>query len=112
MSDFPSIQLPSGRKRKYVKAQLKTDFEAGYVLSRAKHTRGRWVWTLTWETISLSDFAILLAHFDENVGSAFTCAYDMLNETSDKTVRYASDELEAENTYKGYCKVSIQLEEE
>ena len=111
MADFPSIQYPSSRKRTFNKPQIRTEFENGYVQSRARVTRGRWLFELTWDLLSVSDFNTLQEHFDTECGYAFVVSANMLYTGSDKTCRYSEDTLTAESAEAGYYKVTVQLEE-
>ena len=109
---FPSIQKPSSRKKSYYKPQIRTEFENGYVQSRAKGTKGRWQYELTWEYMSTSDFELLQTHFADSCGDTFTVLSTMLNTTTDMICRYSEDTITAESSAPGYYSVTIALEEE
>ena len=110
--DFPTVQLPSGRKRKFYKGQYKNKFENGQVISRRQYSRGIWLWTLTWENIPLSDFELIQIHFDLNVGDTFKVYKQLLFTPEDKIVRYSESELECVHTHPGYCSLSLSFEED
>lgn len=111
MSDFPSVQKPSSRTRVFSKPQLKGDFEAGYTQVRAKATRAKQKWTLTWDHLPVADWAMLKSHFDENSGNTFYIAAGIIGEVSESLVMYSIDEISASSsTIPGYYSVEIQVE--
>jgi hypothetical protein len=112
MANFPSVQLPSARSRTVSKPQLRSDFESGSTQIRARGTRPKHKWTLTWEFIPKSDWELIHDHFVENSGSSFTVTKEMIYETTDRTVIYTTDELTAKSTpVKGYYSIELQFEE-
>lgn len=110
-NQFPQIQYPSGRKSTFHVGQNKVKFEAGYVQSSRKFTKGRWKWTLTWENARISDFEKVRQHFNENAGDSFICGWAMLGSDKDMTVRYSEDSISKTNTIKGWCSFEVALEE-
>ena len=112
MSNFPSIQLPSSRKRTVSKPQIRSDFEGGYTQVRAKATRAKQKWVLSWEHLPKADWETLKTHFVENSGDSFLIAKEMIFESADATVIYSVDELTASSTpVSGFYSVEIQVEE-
>lgn len=111
MSDFPSIQKPSSRTRVFSKPQLKGDFEAGYTQVRAKATRAKQKWTLSWDHLPVADWDTLRSHFNDNSGNTFYIAAGMIGEVMDALVIYSIDEISANSsTIPGYYNVEIQVE--
>lgn len=108
---FPDLKLPTSRKRTFYKYQVRTEFESGYVQSRPKGTKGRWIYELSWDNLSIDNFNTLQEHFDNNCGETFTVVKDMLLTTIDKVCRYAEDNISAETSIPGFYSVSVQLEE-
>lgn len=117
---FPTIQQPKSRTKTYKKAQIRTEFEDGSVQSRAKYTKGRFHFVFNWDALSFSSYNLLYEHFSNNAGSNFVVPASFLfasNESGapyyeDKTVIYASDELQAESCdIPGYFSLSLELEE-
>jgi hypothetical protein len=89
LADFPDIPNPSYQSGgKNVKAQVRTEFEAGYVQSRARHSRARKTFSLTWNYLREADFALLEAFFEANQGGMFT--YSFLGTGN---YRFSDDEL-------------------
>lgn len=112
MSAFPNIQLPSSRKRGISKPQLKSEFENGKTQIRAKATRPKESWTLSWEFLPIADWNLLKQHFTSNSGASFTISKNMVYESADKTVVYSVDSLEASSTeVTGFYSVEIKVEE-
>jgi len=74
MASFPMILKPTAVKRTLIKKQLKSPFEKGYVISRAKHTRTRRQFELSWDSLSIREFYVLKAHFESNLGNTFFCS--------------------------------------
>lgn len=112
MSNFPSIQLPSSRKRAVSKPQLKSEFEAGYTQIRSKATRAKHKWVLSWEFLPKADWETLKAHFIDNVGNSFTIAKEMIYESEDVIVVYSIDELSAgSSSITGFYSIEVQVEE-
>lgn len=108
---FPDIKLPNKRKRTFYKYQIRTEFEAGYVQSRPKGTKGRWIYELSWDNLSIDDFNTLQNHFDDNCGETFTVSKDILLTTNNLICRYAEDNISAETSIPGFYSTSVQLEE-
>lgn len=114
MSDFPAIATPSSIRYGHIKGQVRTDFMAGYVASRAEHTASRKLFFLGWLGLNETDLASLLSHFDSNLGGTFNWT-DPLNSTS-YVVRYSKGEIPYD--YAGtdpavgdYFRVEVDLEE-
>lgn len=112
MADFPSIQLPFSRKNTISKPQLKSEFESGTTQIRAKGTRAKEKWVLTWEHLPVADWELLKTHFKENSGTSFLILGEMINDPVDKTVIYSMDELiRSKSSIVGFYNVEIQIEE-
>jgi len=88
-----TISVPSRDyfKQKYVKPQIRTEFENGTVQSRPKFTKGRWVFELGWKILPHSEYITLQTFFHENQGKVFDWPHPITNEYH--TVRFAQDEL-------------------
>jgi hypothetical protein len=111
MATWPDIVAPSGLNEEKIKSQIKNDFESGYVSSRAKWTRSRKKFELSWDAMSSTDKATLETFFDTNLGDTFTWTHP--SENAEYTVRFSEDTINAD--YKkgsiGYWQVSLVLEE-
>jgi len=94
MSDFPSSIRKSDWKlfkQKRHKGQIRTLFEGGAVQSRARHTAGRWIFTIGWEYMTTAEHNALVSHFDDNLGGMFNWTHIITNAVH--VVRYVDDEL-------------------
>lgn len=109
MADFPSIAGPGSLTQDDYLPQVKTEFEAGYVQSRPRHTRARHVFKLSWNAVTAADYATLEAFFEAQQGNTFTWTHPV-SET-EYTVRFADDRLSPEFISPGYWRVSLTLEE-
>lgn len=110
--DFPAITKPSSRQRTVSRPQIKSEFEAGYAQIRARGTRVKRSWTLSWNLMSLADWDMLVAHFTTNTGDSFTISKEMLFESKDYVVMYSIDEIAGKSTStKGRYSVEIKVEE-
>ncbi len=107
MSTFPAIPNPVlGSGGSLFKAQVRTEFEGGYVQSRAKHTRSRKRFRLIWSHMKEADWDLLTAFFIANQGGSW--GYTFLG-TGD--YRFSTDEIEWTWAGPGRRRVEIEVEE-
>ncbi len=112
MADWPSIENPSRIVEGHFKAQVRTEFEGGYVHTRARHTRSRKWFKIFWDLMPYADLATLLTFFDANLGGTFNWTHPITSTAY--VVRFSEDEI----TYKhvgpagaGWYSVETRLEE-
>lgn len=98
---------PLGEKT--ILPQVRTEFEAGYVMSRPRCTRSRGKWTCTWKLMLEAEYQNLLLHFQANQGDSWTWTHPVTAATY--TVRYSGDDLSGSVPQPGYRSVSVELEE-
>ena len=110
MATWPNIQNPSGLAEKPTKGQIRSDFEAGYVYSRAKWTRARKRFDLTWDSMTNSDKNTLETFFNNNLGSTFTWEHPVSGTTY--TVRFSDDSIDFDYVPHMYWQASVSLEEQ
>ena len=110
MATWPNIEKPSRMIERTKKAQIKSDMAAGYVQSRAKWTRTRKVFELSWNAMSDADKNILEDFFTENIGDTFEWTHPLTNTTY--TVRFGDGELSASYVYVLRWKIDLVLEEQ
>lgn len=107
MATWPStLSAPSFGlfEEEMVKAQVQTSFEAGYVQSRAKHTRARRRWPkLGWQGMPESELAILENFFTANQGGSFTWTHPVTE--AEYTVRFACDQVQSQVSAPGHRKI-------
>lgn len=90
------------------KPQIRTEFEGGYVQSRARATRSIRRWTLVWNAMTEADFATLEAAFIADIGTTFSWTEPVTS--TNYTVRYSTDSLQWSHVNKGVRSVQIGLE--
>ena len=83
---------------------------AGYVQSRAKWTRSRKVFELSWNAMSDADKETLETFFGDNIGGTFTWTHPLSGISY--TVRFVEDELLMQYVYVLEWQISITLEEQ
>ena len=110
MATWPNIAEPSRMTERKQKAQIKSDMSAGYVQSRAKWTRSRKVFELSWNAMSDADKGLLETFFGDNIGGTFTWTHP-LSGTS-YTVRFGEGELSARYVYVSRWQIDLMLEEQ
>lgn len=107
---WPSIIKPSiPLEEETIKAQLRTEFEAGYVHSRARDTRARTRWNLKWKSMSETDYQTLKSFFESNVGGSFTWTHPV--SSASYTVRFTTEVLTGHVPLNGRREVAVGLEE-
>lgn len=92
MANWPStVATPNRIIERPMKAQIKNDFESGYVNSVARWTRMRRQFELSWVALSAADKAALITFFDSNQGDTFDWIHPETTVTY--TARFAEDEI-------------------
>jgi len=113
MTDFVSIQKSDWRlfREKPKKQQVKTPFEAGYVLSRPVATLMKRNFTIGWPSMLRTDYDLLVAFFNTYQGSIFNFTHPITDVVY--TVGFMDNELpEAESIGTDYVKLDgLKLEE-
>ena len=110
MSAFPTIQIPDYPMGEdtYV-PQVRTEFDSGYVQSKARFTRSRKVFTLNWKAMTAANFATLDAFLVANAGIAFTWTHPLTAVAY--SVRHRDDSLKSQVVRRDRRQISIVLEE-
>ncbi len=91
------------------KPALRTEFEAGYVQSRARCTRARRRFTLHWPAMAEAEYGALEEHFIANQGASFSWTHPV--SSTSYTVRYAEDVIAGKPVLPGNRDVVVRLEE-
>ena len=76
-----------------ITSTIKSDYDAGYTITRRKFTRTPKRFTLKWAMLSGADYALLDAHFQAAGGAAASWIFDHPLSTATPTVRYKDDVL-------------------
>ena len=114
MSAFPSIRTPSTIREVHQRGQIKTEFESGYVHSRARATTSRKKFVLGWSGLNETDLASVLSHFDSNLGGTFNWTHNLTSAVY--VVRYSEDSIPygyagTDPAEGDYFRVEVALEE-
>jgi hypothetical protein len=93
MATWPAIEKPSQQlwSEYYRKDQVKTEFEDGSVQSRAQHTSGKWFFKMGWYGMTNTNYGLLQAFFDANIGDTFTYTHPF--KLTSHTCRFSSGVL-------------------
>ncbi len=107
---WPEIQLPSTIEETTGNPAIRSEMESGMVLTRARYTRTRRIWTLTWANLRGGNYRTLRNFYVAKKGGSliFTWTHPIENITFN--VRFDGD-LIATHTERDCWNVSIQLEE-
>ncbi len=86
-------------------------FERGAEQRSPKRHNGKHKWKISWNVMTLNEFAILQAHFEDRKGSlkTFTITDDRLG-TEAITVKFSEDMLSFEKFKHAYGDVSTEIE--
>jgi hypothetical protein len=112
MADWPvnSIGPPSyGMTDDFYRAQVKSEFEAGYVQSRPTATRGRRLFNLEWTTITESRYVTMKTFVNSNMGSTFTMSHAVTGEYMN--LRFSDGYLHSTIISPGLRSAKIAVEE-
>lgn len=89
-STLPNPTIQSSHKLSI--AVIKTDVEGGYTQVRRRHSRKIESWTLKYDYLEYSDYAVLKEFFEENQALAFIWTHPLTLENH--TVRFDGDDLD------------------
>ena len=109
MANFPSISAPASLSESVKKGIVRSAFENGQVLTRAKHTAARSTFEIAWPMISESEYQTLKTFFEGNIGTSFTWTHPV--ETTSHTCIFSTDTLESEYIAPGWRAVRLLIEE-
>lgn len=110
MPDFPQITNPDyGLEEQTHKPQVRTEFESGHVQSRARATRERRRWRMSWQTLPDAEYQALAQFFTDNQGGSFAWTHPRTGQVF--TARFSGDSLSARAAGPGYWQASLEIEE-
>lgn len=110
MATWPSIMIPQyGTDGEWYRPQIRNEFEANYVQSRPRSTRGVMRWTLKWTAMPEADFQTLLTFFNTNQGLSFTWTEPRTGTA--RTCRFSEDSLKWSHSELGHRSVTCAIEE-
>ncbi len=115
-SDFPTTQLEAANiypeypiEEKMIEASIKSEFEAGYVLARSKHSRNRRMFTVSYRHLDSTCKEYIETHVEEVKDIDYFIWHNPATNTN-YTVRYATIPSFPYISY-GRWNCSFQLEE-
>ena len=97
-----------------VTSTLKSDYDAGYVITRRKYTRVILRWTLKWTYLSGTNYRSLKTHFGSAGGAAASWVFTHPQTMVEYTVRYKNDTIKFDLSVpgpSGWYSGSIVIEE-
>ena len=69
---WPGIRLPSDLEENIEDPVIRTEFEGGVVQTRAKFTRMRGTWVLSWANLNGADYRTLRNFYRQTSGGALS----------------------------------------
>jgi phage-related protein len=110
MPDYPNVQLPSGCEEVTENPAIRTEFETGIVQTRARYTRARRTWQISWEYMRGADYRVLRNFFAQMYGGSLSFNWTHPTENTVFNVRFLN-EIRASNQSYDFWNVSMTLEE-
>lgn len=111
MANYPSnIQLPSGCGEVTPDPVIRTEFESGIVQTRARFTRMRRAWQLSWEYMRGADYRALRGFFVQMRGGSLNFNWTHPAENSVYDVRFKG-EMRGDEQSNDYWSVTCSLEQ-
>ena len=108
--DCPDVQLPSGLDETTEDPAISTEFGTGIVQTRARYTRMRRTWELTWANMRGADYRALRDFYASVFGGALSFNWTNVKENATFNVRFKGD-LTARHTVMDFWNVSLTLEQ-
>lgn len=108
--DWPEVQLPSGLDETTEDPAISTEFGTGIVQTRARYTRIRRTWNLSWANMRGADYRALRAFYSSVYGGSLPFNWTHWKEGQTYSVRFKG-ELKARHTVLDCWSVSCTLEQ-
>lgn len=108
--NWPNVQLPSGCEETTENPAIRSEMESGIVKTRARFTRIRRVWQVSWEYMRGVDYRLLRAFFVQMRGGALDFNWTHPAENIVFKVRF-NGEIKATNQSYDFWSVTLNLEE-
>lgn len=108
--DFPNIQLPSGLDETTEDPAISTEFGTGIVQTRARYTRIRRTWELSWANMRGADYRALRAFYVSVYGGALSFMWANVKDQTNYQVRFRG-ELKGRHTVMDCWNVTLTLEQ-
>jgi phage-related protein len=111
MANYPStIQLPSGCGEVTPDPAIRTEFESGIVQTRARFTRMRRQWRLSWAYMRGADYRALRVFFEQMRGGTLNFNWTHPAENLVFNVRFKG-EIQADEQSYDFWSVTVSLEQ-
>lgn len=110
MPNWPSVQLPSGCDETTEDPALRNEAESGIVQTRARFTRIRRTWQLSWANMRGADYRLLRAFFIQMKGGSLSFGWTHPRESTTFEVRFRGD-LSGRHTVMDCWNVTLVLEQ-
>lgn len=108
--DWPNVQLPSGLDETTEDPAISTEFGTGIVQTRARYTRMRRTWELTWANMRGADYRALRSFYGAVYGGSLPFYWTNIKDSATYSVRFRGD-LKARHTVMDFWNVSLALEQ-
>lgn len=108
--DWPNVQLPSGLDETTEDPAISTEFGTGIVQTRARYTRMRRTWALTWANMRGADYRALRAFYYSVLGGSLSFNWRNVKDDTVYQVRFKG-ELQGRHTVLDCWNVSLTLEQ-
>lgn len=105
---WPDIRLPGEIQETTTNPALVSDTEDGAQITRAKFTRTRRTWQLTWPAITNEHYATLREFYNSCLGSSHSFSWQHPLEHVNYTVRFSGD-LTAQCSTRNFWRVIVNL---
>jgi phage-related protein len=108
--NWPNIQLPSGLEEPLEDPTIRTTFESGIVQTRARYTRMRGTWILTWANLRGAHYTTLRNFYKQMMGGALSFNWTHPLEGTTYEVRFKGT-FSPRYNIKGFRNISCTLEQ-
>jgi phage-related protein len=108
--NWPNVQLPSGLDESMEDPVIRTEFESGIVKTRARYTRIRRTWSLSWANMRGSHYRSLRAFYVQTRGGALSFNWTNPTEGATFEVRFKGN-IVSRHTVMDCWSVTLTLEQ-
>jgi phage-related protein len=110
MANWPNIQLPSTIAEIFEDPTIRTEFEGGIVQTRARFTRIRGAWTLTWANLRGAHYPTLRNFYKQMSGGALAFNWTHPRDGTTYEVRFRG-QLSSRYNVLDFWNISVTLEQ-
>ncbi|MDR1977216.1 MAG: hypothetical protein LBQ42_00620 [Synergistaceae bacterium] len=109
-NNWPSIQLPLNLDETTEDPVIRSEFESGIVQTRARYTRMRGVWALSWANMRGADYRTLRSFYKQMKGGALSFNWTHPRDGTTFEVRFRGA-LNSKHTIMDCYNVTLTLEQ-